>query len=304
MVVAHDPDARRDELRSRYARGVIRALLLVALAACGSSSTTSAPATPTAPVKQPAFGEGPPLVTPGERMTYRVELGGFELAQMTLAVGDVADLAGKKTVVVQGRAKSVGLADKITAIDDTFTSWIDVESGRSLRFAVDEFETNSRTNIEHTIADLAGHTNDQLPITFAMNDATPAPEPQKLAYPDPWDYNAFLVALRAWEGNAGTAKSLEVLRSRWMWHIDVSIGGRDQLVTELGDLPALRFDAKTYKRTRAGQRDTGSEERTFSIWISDDDGRVPLQIAARTDWGDVKMLIVDYQPGNGQRLRP
>lgn len=282
---------------------MIRASLLVLLVACGSSTTT-APTNPTEPAAQPAFGEGPPLVTPGERMTYRVELGGFELAQMTLAIGDVTDLAGKKTVVVQGHAKSVGLADRIAAIDDTFTSWIDVESGRSLRFTVDEYETNSKTNIEHTIADLAGRDGDKLPITFALNDATPAPEPQKLAYPDAWDYNAFLVALRAWEAPKGTAKALEVLRSRWLWHIDVTIGGKDTLTTELGDLPALRFDARTYKLTRAGERDSGSDERKFSVWISDDDGRVPLQIVARTDYGDVKMRIVDYQPGTRQRLRP
>jgi hypothetical protein len=237
-------------------------------------------------------------------MTYRVELGGVELAAMTLAIGEIAELAGKRTIVVQGHAKSVGLANLVAAIDDTFTSWIDVESGRSLRFTVDEYETNSKTNIEHTIADLAARAGDQLPITFALNDATPIPEPQKLAYPEAWDYNAFLVALRAWEGPAGTRKAMEVLRSRWLWHIDVTIGGTENLATELGDLPALRFDARTYKLDRAGVRDPSSEERRFSVWISDDDGRVPLQITARTDYGDVKMLIVDYQPGTGTRLRP
>lgn len=287
----------------------MRALLSIATAislglGCASTTPTPPPTAPTAPAAQPAFGDGPPLLTPGERMTYRVELGGFELAQMTLAVGDLTDLGGKRTVVVQGHAKSVGLADRIAAIDDTFTSWIDVTSGRSLRFAVDEYETNSKTNIEHTIADLAGRTNDQLPITFALNDAAPAPEPQKLAYPDAWDYNAFLVALRAWEAPAGTKRELEVLRSRWLWHIDVTVGGKDKLVTELGELPALRFDAHTYKLTRTGARDTESDERRFSVWISDDDGRVPLQITARTDYGDVKMKIVDYQPGTGERLRP
>ncbi len=283
----------------------MRALLsigFVLVAGCGGSTEPVSRPKPVA--DQPAFGAGPPLVTPGERMTYRVELGGFELAQMTLAIGDLTDLGGKKTVVVQGHAKSVGLADRIAAIDDTFTSWIDVESGRSLRFAVDEYETNSKTNIEHTIADLGARSGDQLPITFALNDATPAPEPQKLAYPDAWDYNAFLVALRAWEAPKGTSKSLEVLRSRWLWHIEVTIGGKDNLVTELGELPALRFDAYTYKLDRTGTRDKASEERRFSVWISDDDGRVPLQITARTDYGDVKMLITDYQPGSGQRLRP
>jgi hypothetical protein len=30
---------------------------------------------------------------------------------------------------------------------------------------------------------------------------------------------------------------------------------------------------------------------------------VPLEVKARTDYGDIEMVIVDYQPGTGQRLR-
>ena len=118
-----------------------------------------------------------------------------------------------------------------------------------------------------------------------------------------WDYNAFLLAMRSWEGPFGTAVSSEVLRSRFMWHVDLRIAGKDKLVTELGELPALRLEAHTYKLDRTGAKDKGSDERDFSVWISDDDGRVPLQITARTDYGDVKMQIVDYAPGTGQRLR-
>jgi hypothetical protein len=40
------------------------------------------------------------------------------------------------------------------------------------------------------------------------------------------------------------------------------------------------------------------------MWISDDDDRVPLEIRATTDYGDLKMRISDYQPGTGKRLRP
>ena len=36
----------------------------------------------------------------------------------------------------------------------------------------------------------------------------------------------------------------------------------------------------------------GSEQRDFKMWISDDDGRVPLRIDANTDYGDLKMEIV------------
>ena len=67
---------------------------------------------------------GIPLATPGERMTYRVALRGMELATMQIAVGDFTDVGGKQTVVVQVHAKSVGLAQMVAAIDDTFTSWM------------------------------------------------------------------------------------------------------------------------------------------------------------------------------------
>ncbi len=291
----------------RYRPAVLRAFLIAAvgssLLACGSPSTT--PAVPTGPAaKAAAFGAGPPLATPGERMAYRVELRGVELAVMSIAVGDLVDLAGKQTVVVQVHAKSVGLASLVAAIDDTFTSWLDVATGRSLRFAVDEYETNSKVNIEHTIADLAGRTGDQVPITFALNDAPPAPEPQKVTLPDVWDYNGFLIALRSWEGPAGTAAKLEVLRSRFLWSMAVKVAGKEKLATELGELPSLRFDAHTFKLTRAGAKDMTSDERDLSIWISDDNDRVPLRLTARTDYGDIKMEIVDYQPGTGKRLRP
>jgi hypothetical protein len=95
----------------------------------------------------------------------------------------------------------------------------------------------------------------------------------------------------------------EVLRSRFMWHVEMKIHGKDKLVTALGALPALRFDGHTYKLDRDGKRALDSDERDFSIWISDDDGRVPLQIVAKTDYGDMKMQIVDYSPGTGKRLR-
>lgn len=237
-------------------------------------------------------------------MTYRIQLGGVELAQMTLGVGDIAEVAGKKAIVVQGHAKSVGLANLVAAIDDTFTSWIDVSTGRSLRFAVDEYETNSKTNIEHTVIDIAGRAGTSLPIQFHLNDSPPTDEPQTVSLREVWDYNAFLVALRGWEGPKGTQTSVEVFRSRWLWHVDVKIASVGKLETDLGELPAIRIDGHAVKLDRTGKKDPTADERNFSVWISNDDGRVPLRLAARTDYGDVRMEIVDYQPGNGQRLRP
>jgi hypothetical protein len=277
------------------------------LIACGPQAGPNPPTPP--PTAAPKAGDagalrsGPPLATPGEHMQYKLSLQGVELASYELAVGEITELAGKQAIIVQGHAKVSGFAAFIATIDDRFTSWVDVTTGRPLRFQTDEYASGSKTDIEHAVVDLSGRDGNTVPVTFHLNDAAAAPEPQQVSQPIVWDYNAFLLALRAWEGVPGAALALEVFRSRFLWHVDVTIHGKDKLVTALGELPALRIDGHTYKLDRKGAKDPSSAERSFSMWISDDDGRVPLQIKATTDYGDLKMQIVDYQPGNGQRLR-
>jgi len=282
----------------------MRCLVLVSLvAACGSQAAAPAPATPLRPpVAALGLPLGPPLVTPGEHMTYKLALQGVELAAFDLAVGDPAALGGKQAIVVQSHAKTVGIVKMVANIDDVFTSWIDVATGRPLRWTTDEYATRG-TDKERTDASFAGRTGNSLPIEFHVNDEPPKSEPQTVALPDAWDFNSFLVALRVWSPPAGSSVVAEVLRSRFMWHVEMTVHGKEQVTTALGTLPAIRLDGRTYKLDRAGARDPDSDERSFSIWISDDDGRVPLQIVAKTDYGEMKMEITDYSPGSGQRLR-
>jgi hypothetical protein len=240
-------------------------------------------------------------------MTYKLALQGVELASFSFAVGDVQELGGARVIVVGAHARSVGIVEMIARVDDRFTSWIDVETGRSRRFEADEYETNSKTNVEHVVADLGSREGDRIPVTFHLNDAPAAPEPQRVSKPEVWDYNTFLVALRAWEQPPGSKINVEVFRSRFLWNVDMTIRGREKIQTalpDLGEVTALRFDARMHRLTRDGARDPSAEERELSIWISDDDGRVPLRTVARTDYGDMRMEIVDYHPGTGQRLRP
>jgi len=280
------------------------AVVAVGLVACGHRGSSSVASTSQPGAVATALPAGPPLVTPGERMTYRLELRGMAIASYTIAVGDLQDLGGRRAVVVESHAKSVGLANMVAKVDDRFTSWIDVATGRSVRFQVTEYATGSDKHLEHSIVELAARAGDVVPVSFQLDDGAPAPEPQQVTQQDIWDYNAFLVALRAWEAPPGTTVGLEVFRSRYLWKLDVTVRGRAPLVTALGELPALRFDSHAVKLSRDGSKFPDTEERDFSIWISDDDGRVPLQTTAKTDYGDVKMTIVDYQPGTAQRLRP
>jgi Protein of unknown function (DUF3108) len=279
------------------------ATLTVALAsACGAAPATTPPPTGPKPVAADRFALGPPLVTPGEHMTYRLQLQGMQLATYDFAVGETADINGKKAIVVQSHAKATGLAQMVAKVDDYFTSWIDVETGRPLRWTTDEFATKGNDK-ERTDARFFERTANTVPVDFHLNDQPPVAEPQVVSLPDIWDYNAFLVALRTWDGAPGSTITAEVFRSRYMWHVEMKVKGKTKLVTALGELPAIELEGRTYKVDRANHK-VSDEPREFAVWVSDDDGRVPLQNVAKTDYGDMKMEITDYAPGTGARLRP
>lgn len=236
-------------------------------------------------------------------MSYRLALGGMDLATYDLTAGDITELDGKRVIVVQGHAKTRGLVAMLTNVDDVFTSWIDVETGRSLRWAVEESTAEGNVR-ERTDARLDQRTEDVVPVQVWLDDKPAVMEPQKVTMQDVWDYNAYLVALRAWEAPRGSTVVSEVFRSRFLWHVTMTVHGEEKLVTELGEFPTLRFDGVAYRLTRDGKRSPDADQRAFSIWITNDSGRVPVLTKARTDYGDIELSIVDYQPGNGERLRP
>lgn len=272
-------------------------LLALAAAACGSKTTP----TPAAPVAAAKLPDGPPLVTPHELMSYRLELGKIDIATYDLGVGEITDIAGKRAIVVQSHAKTRGLAAVLTNVDDVFTSWIDVETGRPLRWSVEESTSDGKVR-ERTDARLAERAEDAVPVDVWVNDQARS-EPQKVSLADVWDYNSYLVAIRAWEAPPGSTVTAEVFRSRYMWKVMITVAGEEKVVTEMGEFPTLRFDARAHRLERDGRRSPDAE-REFSVWISNDQGRVPVQTVGKTDYGDIKLSIVDYQPGTGERLRP
>jgi hypothetical protein len=240
---------------------------------------------------------GPPHLFQGEHFSYVLNLQGVELATYDFVVGDPTDFDGKKVVQVQSHAKAIGLVQMIANVDDFFISYIDASTGRPLYWKSDEFATKS-TDREVTEAHLDQRQGDMIPVDFHLNKDAPAPEPQKVSFPEVWDYNSLMIAFRGWEGGVGSTVTGEVFRSRFLWHYKITIHGKESLSTKIGDFPALRIDGHVFKVDRSGKEIAADDERDFSIWVSDDDGRVPLLIVAKTDYGDMKMSITGYDPGS------
>jgi len=279
---------------------VARALLALTVAACGARHGHGTRADGKVANE---FPDGAPLATPGEHMGYALALRGIQLAELELTTGEVTELGGARVIPITMHAQSTGLVNLVAKVDDKFTTWLDVATGRPRRFECEEFATHGKSDIEHVLVEYGRRAGETMPLTVWVNAGAPRPETQAVSARELWDLASFLVALRAWEGASGSRVQTEVFRSRYLWKIDVRIADKSSLVTSLGELPALRFDAHATKLDRRG-RPTAAAQRDFALWVSDDNDRVPLAIVSDTDFGRLQLQIVEYQPGTGRRLRP
>ncbi|HTJ46107.1 MAG TPA: DUF3108 domain-containing protein [Kofleriaceae bacterium] len=289
-------------------------VMVVALAACGSkqgASTTTTAKPPDVASDTTGWKDAPietrpqpqpPFVTPGERMTFNASIHGLDIATFGIAVGDLTDVGGKPAVVVQAGVQSSKMLSILKKIDDTFTTWIDVKTGRPLLFKGHELGGLDDPIIEDTDVDFSTAGSGTVKVALTRADSGSVTEVQEKTKEDLLDFQTFFLELRSWDAPVGAQLTADVLRSRYMWRTQLTVGGYENVVTQLGSLPAVRYDGVSRRLSRQGEIDMSQGDRHYSIWVSDDADRVPLLMVAKTDYGDVKMEIIDYAAGQGARL--
>jgi Protein of unknown function (DUF3108) len=230
------------------------------------------------------------IATPGEQMTYRISLHGLDVAEFTVAIGADTQVEGVETVVVQTHAVSSLLLTMFHPVDDTLASWIDRATGRPVAFAAHELASSKSNAVEDTEVRFAPGKF----LVSVIRDGQHFDEDQVVQY-DAYDVPSMLTLVRGWRAAAGAKIVVDVMRSRTAWRVQLAVGASEGLTTAIGDLQAVRYDGSGVRILRNGQDDPSSDRRKFSMWISDDSDRVPLRLTAHTDYGDIKMDLVDYR---------
>ncbi len=288
-------------VRIRRINVTLTVTLVAAAAAVGACGAERRPA-PTGTMvastgSEPVLGGGPvassPLASPGERMLYRVAIHGFELAEFSITVGEVTTVDGSDVVVVQSEARTTKVAAMLKPVEDIFTSWISRTDGRSVMFRSSEraSKDDHQTEVAETRR-AAGPLTTR--ITRGGEEIT---EAQTILGHGGHDFNSFLIFLRGWDAEPGMHLEADVLRSRYVWRVQMEVIGYENLSTKLGNLPTARYDGEGVRLARDGTIDPTSDRRRFSIWLTDDADRVPVRLIARTDYGDVVMELLAYSPG-------
>ena len=237
------------------------ALVAVALAA--------APAEPRAPAPpQDAAGPGVPFA-PGERMTYDVKFGVFRVGRASMEVVGIDTVRGEQVYhvlfAVRGRAVFYSLSD-------TLQSWFTVRDISSRRFIQDNEENGRQRYNRYEI-----HPDRGFYVQNGRDtSATPA---------DPLDDASFFYFARTLRLDVGQTYTFRRYFKTDRNPVTLRVLGRDTI-----DVPAGRF-AVVAVRPTFKSRGLFAEGGQATIWLSDDDARIPVAIRTRLSIGSLSINL-------------
>jgi hypothetical protein len=194
---------------------------------------------------------------PGEAMEYQVALRGVTVGRVQVAVGQPGWIEGRHAIIVRSRGTSAGLLSLIKNLRWELTTTLDLATGLPIR---------------------------ELEESWLEADGEPEHDRSERDWGSDRGYNlhAAAGALRGWRSREGQRATFEVTIDHFA--VDVELWDAAREWAPGAKQPAVHYDG------------IALDKYSFSVWISDDEARVPLRLATGTKWGDVTVELVDYDP--------
>ena len=272
------------------------AVLLAATGACGASGiggqrVVEVPAQAGPPTALPVSGG---LFVAGESMRFELSLRGILGGEADLAVGQPGVMDGKSIIIIRSRVESAGVVAMFREVRDEVTTWVDLSSGLPVSQRAQTKYGSKEAVVETKFAGGA-------PGSFAIDLRALHPRRHKILHqsmpPDQaaFDTQSVLGALRAWKAQPGAHAYFYALIGHHLWQNTVRMTGHEKVKTHLGTFDAIRIDGVARRLTTRLREDHHKQVRYFTMWISDDSDRLPLRVVGKTEFGEVKAELVDYQ---------
>jgi len=227
--------------------------------------------------QQKAYGEG-------EWFKFRIHYGFVTAGYATLQVDD-ANINGKEVFHVKGEGKTTGVSRFFFKVEDYYQSYIDKENDRPYRFVrkIDE----------------GGHTKDiQIDFDHEANKAFVHNKKHKtkeyVSFPqDAQDMVSSFYYLRnrldVDNLQDGDTMDMNMFFDKENYKFRLKFLGREVLKTKFGKVKCLVF--RPY--VQAGR--VFKEKESLTVWVTDDDNKMPLLIKAELAVGSLKASLVEFK---------
>ncbi len=283
--------------RSRMVDGTFRVALTVVvvaltLIACGASAASindDDPITFSAPVP---LEVGTPFYLAGEILRFELSLHNIVGGEAVIAVGQPGRMNGRDTIIVRSQSRSLGVAALFKEVSDDVTTWVDLASGHPVQLQADVTFGSKQAYIE-TIFE--GTHPGRFDIAYTKRGRPTRTLRLMIPPSGTYDGNSALGLLRAWQAQVGAQSIFYVLAGRRLWKNTVRAVGHERIKTKLGQVVARRIEGTAWRLDHRLARVKKKKARDYILWVTDDDRRLPIRVVAKTEYGEVKANLVDYQ---------
>lgn len=224
-----------------------------------------------------AFGDG-------EWFKFRVHYGFVTAGYATLEVNN-ANLDGNQVYHIKGEGRTIGLSKLFFNVEDYYQSYIDKEKDFPYRFIrkIDEggytkdiqidFNHNSGTAIVHN---KEKNTKDIVAFSKGAQDMVSA-------------FYYLRNQLDVTNIKEGHTVDMDMFFDKESYRFRLKFLGREELNTKFGKIATLKF--RPY--VEAGR--VFKEKESLTVWVSDDDNKIPLLIKADLAVGSLKATLTEFK---------
>lgn len=226
----------------------------------------------------------------GEWLKFRIHYGIFNASMATLHLTNES-LNGKSVYRVRGEGKTTGAARIFYKVDDVYESYFDKQDGKPYRFVrkIDEggYTKDIEINYDHVkkeaeLNDKKNSKKQNFTISSKVQDLMSAFYYIRKNY----DFEDLVV---------GEFIKLDMLYDDdGVFQFKLKYLGVDTLKTKFGKVACLKF--RPY--VQSGR--VFKEEESLSLWVSNDDNKIPIRIKADIAVGSINADLEAYNGLNNQ----
>lgn len=239
-----------------------------------------------------------------EELNYKIKIQGSEAVHARIRVGEVRSMKGKPYVALSAIAKSVGLFHSIYPMDDRANTFIDPdtlhphrseklfrEAGKVRSYNVDYEHGRFRAAVKK-LSEIGGEKKER-----KYSRAIPGKTHTALSW---------IFELRKADAfTVGQELTYYVYDGWKLSRLDLKVAAEESVYTPMGWHKAWKLDFSrailSSRHNRKGKRhlepklkERKAPEPTGSIWIGNDDRRLPIKIAMTSLYGVGEVLLVSY----------
>jgi hypothetical protein len=220
----------------------------------------------------------------GEYFKFRIHYGIVNAGYATLEVKD-ATFSGKKTFHVVGRGYTTGMSRFFFKVDDLYESYIDKETRNPYQFVRKIDEGGYTKNQE-------GFFNQSV-NKVVVKDYKHKTEKTLYVPKNTQDILSTFYYLRNHPNidklKIGESVAIDMFFDDETTKFKLKFIGRENITTKFGVVPAMIF------RPLVQSGRVFKEQESLTVWISDDNNKVPLRIKASLAVGSIKADIEAYK---------